>query len=43
MTAEEFATELERLIVRARSGGLPDEALIAGLEEAINAIEEDMD
>lgn len=44
MTAEEFATDLERLIARARAGGdLTDEAIIAGLEEAIDAIEEDME
>ena len=43
MTAAEFATELEQLITRARSGDLPDEAIIAGLEEAIDAIEEDTD
>ena len=43
MTAEEFVTELEQLITRARSGDLPDEAIIAGFEKAIDAIEEDMD
>jgi hypothetical protein len=42
MTAEEFADGLERLIAAARAGGLSDEAIIAGLEEAIDAIEEDM-
>jgi hypothetical protein len=43
MTAEEFATDLGRLIAQARAGGdLTDEAIIAGLEEAIEAIEEDM-
>jgi hypothetical protein len=43
MTAEEFAADLGRLIARARADGdLTDEAIIAGLEEAIDAIEEDM-
>lgn len=42
MTAEEFATGLGRLIAQGREGGLTDEAIIAGLEEAIEAIEEDM-
>jgi DNA-binding transcriptional regulator YhcF (GntR family) len=40
MTAEEFATQLERLIAQARASGIPDDAIIAGLEEAIDAIEE---
>jgi hypothetical protein len=40
MTAEEFATQLERLIVQGREAGLTDQAIIAGLEEAIDAIED---
>jgi hypothetical protein len=37
MTAEEFATQLERLIELGREAGLTDEAIIAGLEEAKSA------
>jgi hypothetical protein len=40
MTVEEFATQLERLIAQAREGDLTDEVIIAGLEEAIDAIED---
>jgi DNA-binding transcriptional regulator YhcF (GntR family) len=42
VTAEEFATQLERLIAHAREDGISDEAIIAGLEEAVDAIEEGM-
>ncbi len=42
MTPEEFATQLERLIAQGRAAGLTDEAIIAGLEEAIDGIEEEM-
>lgn len=42
MTAEEFAADLARLVARARADHLPDEVIIAGLEEVIDAIEEDM-
>jgi hypothetical protein len=40
MTVEDFATQLERLIAQAREGGLTDEVIIVGLEEAIDSIEE---
>ena len=40
MTAEEFAAQLERLIEQGRAGGLPDEAIIAGLEAAAEALDE---
>jgi uncharacterized membrane protein len=39
---EEFASNLARVIAQARADGLTDEAIIAGLEEAIDAIEEEM-
>jgi uncharacterized membrane protein len=39
---DEFATNLERAIAQARADGLTDEAIIAGLEEAIDTIEEEM-
>jgi hypothetical protein len=44
MTAEEFAVGLGQLIAQAQAGGdLTDEAIIAGLEEAIDVLrEEDM-
>jgi hypothetical protein len=40
MTVEDFATQLERLIAQAGEGGLTDELIIVGLEEAIDSIEE---
>jgi hypothetical protein len=40
MTAEEFADQIEVLIERARAGGLSDEVIIAGLEEAAEALDE---
>lgn len=42
MTVEEFAARLEKLIEDAREGGLPDEAIIAGLETAAEALDEDL-
>jgi len=42
MTPEEFTTQLKCLIAQGRAGELTDEAIIAGLEEAIDAIEEEM-
>jgi hypothetical protein len=39
MTAEEFATAIEHLIDQARGGGLPDEAIIEGLEAAAEALD----
>jgi hypothetical protein len=43
MTAEEFAVQLERLIALGREGGLSDEVIIAGLEAAIDALDEGLD
>jgi hypothetical protein len=40
MTAAEFATRIELLIEQARAGGLSDEVIIAGLEEAAEALDE---
>jgi hypothetical protein len=40
LTTEEFAILLELLIERARDGGLSDEAIIARLEEAAEALNE---
>jgi hypothetical protein len=40
MTTEEFADKLELLIAEARTGGLSDEVIIAGLEEAAEALDE---
>ena len=40
MTAEEFVVRLEMLIEQGRDGGLSDEATIAGLEEAVEALDE---
>lgn len=40
MAAEEFAAQLERLIEDARQGGLPGEAIIAGLETATEVLDE---
>jgi hypothetical protein len=42
MTAEEFTEQIELLIERAREGGLPDEAIIAGLEAAAEALDEEL-
>ena len=41
MTAEEFAARLEELIEDALQGGLPDQAIIAGVEAASEALDED--
>ena len=40
MTAEEFAAAIELLIAQARDGGISDEAIIAGLEAAAEALDE---
>jgi hypothetical protein len=40
MTAEEFAVRLEVLIEQGRDGGLSDEAIIVGLAEAVEALDE---
>jgi hypothetical protein len=40
MTPDEFATQLELLIERARAGGLSDAVIIVGLEEAVEALDE---
>ncbi len=42
-TAEEFATQLERLIAQARDGGLSDNMIIVGLEAAVDAIEKELE
>jgi hypothetical protein len=42
MTPVEFATQLEKLIAQARAGEMPDEVIIAGLEEAIEAIQDEL-
>jgi hypothetical protein len=42
MTAEEFAARLEILIEDARQGGLSDQAIIAGLDAAAQALDEDL-
>jgi hypothetical protein len=39
MSAEEFAAQLERLIVQGRAAGLTDEAIIAGLQAAAEALD----
>jgi hypothetical protein len=40
MTLVEFATQFDKLIAQARAGGLPDEVIIAGLEAAVEALDE---
>jgi hypothetical protein len=42
LTIDEFARRIEALISDARGEGLSDQAMIAGLEEAIRALKEDL-
>jgi hypothetical protein len=42
LTIDEFARRIEALISDAREEGLSDQAMIAGLEEAIRALKEDL-
>jgi len=42
MTAEEFAARLEILIEDGRQGGLSDQAIIAGLDAAAQALGEEL-
>jgi hypothetical protein len=42
MTAEEFALRLEILIEDGRQGGLSDQAIIAGLDAAAQALGEEL-
>jgi hypothetical protein len=40
MTAEEFATQIELVIAQGRARGLSAEAIIAGLEKAVDALDQ---
>jgi hypothetical protein len=41
MTHEELADEIELLIDHARAGGMPDQVIIAGLDAAAKALDEE--
>ena len=40
MTAEEFASYIESLVMEGRAGGLSDEAMVRQLQDAADALRE---